>query len=599
MKKNYTFLIGLALSAFTATAQSPSLDFVSTYRTGIFDEGAAEIVSYDAASQKLVFTNADANTVEILDFSNPSSLTSVAVISLDTYGDGVNSVSVHNGVMAVAVEDDPKQDPGAIVFFDMNGTFISQVTVGALPDMVTFTPDGNKVLVANEGEPNDDYTVDPDGTISIIDVSGGIANVTQADVTTLDFSAFAAANYPDVRVFGPNADLAADVEPEYITVSDDSQTAYAVMQENNALAVIDLSNNTITALLPLGYKDHSVTGNGIDASDRDDRINITTHPVFGMYMPDAIAYGTIGGQGYIFTANEGDARDYSGFSEEERIKDITLDSTVFANVDSLQDDEVIGRLNITTTMGDIDGDGEYEELYAYGTRSFSIWNATTGALIWDSGDQLEQITSQEYPNDFNANNDENDSFESRSDNKGPEPEAVEFAVINGIPYALVGLERIGGIMVYDVSNPTSPQFVLYTNNRDFSVVNAELPGGGTNDSIGDLGVEDILFIPASEGPNGQAYIVTSNEVSGTVSVFQPNNFMISVSEETVNTFVVYPNPANGNEVRVSVKGDYQVFDLTGRMVGSASNTDRINISELAPGTYVIRGAGVSQMFIRE
>jgi len=599
MKKNYSLLVGLTLSAFGLMAQNPTLDFVSTYRTGIFDGGAAEIVSYDAASQKLVFTNADANTVEILDFSNPNSLTSVAVVSLDTYGDGVNSVSVYNGVMAVAVEDDPKQDPGVIVFFDMNGTFISQVTVGALPDMVTFTPDGNKVLVANEGEPNDDYTVDPDGTISIIDVSGGVANLTQADVTTLDFSGFSAANYPDVRVFGPNADLAADVEPEYITVSDDSQTAYAVMQENNALAVIDLSNNTITALLPLGFKDHSIAGNGIDASDRDDMINITTHPVFGMYMPDAIAYGNINGQGYIFTANEGDARDYSGFSEEERIKDITLDSTVFANVDSLQDDEVIGRLNITTTMGDTDGDAEYEELYAYGTRSFSVWNATTGALVWDSGDQFEQITSQEYPNDFNANNDENDSFESRSDNKGPEPEAVEFAVINGIPYALVGLERIGGIMVYDVSNPTNPQFVLYTNNRDFSVVNAELPAGGTNDSIGDLGVEDILFIPASEGPNGQAYVVTSNEVSGTISVFQPNNFTVSVSEETVNSFVVYPNPAKGDEIRVSVEGDYTIYDLSGRMVGSANQTNRIDISELVPGTYVIRSADTTQMFIRQ
>ena len=505
--------IGLMSIAGLSTAQI-ALTPLSTYETGVFDASAAEIATYDAGSQRIFFTNADANTVVALDVSDPSLPVEEFTIDMSTYGGGVNSVVVVPGGIAVAVEANVKTDAGSVVFFDVDGNLLSQLTLGALPDMVTVTPDGTKVLVANEGEPDDTYTIDPNGSISIIDITGGLASLTPADVTTLDFTAFTPATLPGVRIFGPGATAAQDLEPEYIAVSEDSQTAWAVCQENNAVVRIDLATNSIVSITGLGLKDHSLTGNGLDASNQDAGINIQNWPVFGVYMPDAIASYNVGGTDYVVYANEGDAREWGPYEEPRRIGSgsYVLDPTVFPNAATLKQNANLGRLNATIASGDTDNDGDYDEIHVFGARSFTIRDAA-GNIVFDSGDQFEQITAAQFPADFNSNNDDNGSFDSRSDDKGPEPEAVTIGTIGTQTYAFIGLERIGGIMVYDVTNPAAPVFVEYVNNRDFA-------GDAALGTAGDLGVEGLTFVPAADSPNGMPLLIASQEVSGTVTIYE-------------------------------------------------------------------------------
>ncbi|KAA1175660.1 alkaline phosphatase [Marinobacter salinexigens] len=493
----------------------------------VFDAGAAEIVAHDATNQRLFVVNAGASTVDVLDIQDPSQPVLLQTIDATAEGASANSVAVYGDLVAVAIEADVKQDPGKVVFY--NATDLGKVgeaTVGALPDMVTFTRDGQKVLVANEGEPSADYSIDPVGSISIVDLSAGVAGAT---VTTAGFESFNA-NVADlqasgVRVFGPGASVAQDLEPEYIAVSEDNTTAWIALQEANAFAVLDIEAGEITDILPLGFKDHNLIGNELDASNRDDRINIRNWPVKGMYMPDAISSYSYNGKTYYITANEGDSRDYDGFSEEFRLKDLTLDATAFPDAATLQLDENLGRINVTSTMGvsngcdpsdpltDVEVACVYDEIYTYGGRSFSIWSED-GQQVFDSGSEFERITARLLPDNFNATNDEN-NFDNRSDDKGPEPEAVTVGKINGQTFAFIGLERVGGIMVYDVTNPQSPEFVQYLNNRDFSVSQADLEAG----MAGDLGPEGVAFISADNSPNGQPMLAVGNEISGTTTLY--------------------------------------------------------------------------------
>jgi len=927
---------------------------LSTYSTGVYDEGAAEIAAYDPATQRVFFTNADANTLVVLDITDPTLPIAIDTIDLATYGDGVNSVDVANGMVAasVEVEDDQGQQPGKIVFFDTDGDYLNDVTVGALPDMLLFTADGQKVLVANEGEPNDDYTFDPEGSVSIVDLSGGAASAT---VTTVTFESYndkyASLLNRGVRLFGPGATVAQDLEPEYIALSPDGAIAYAACQENNALVVIDIAGGELLDIVALGTKDHQrgrpelteyvlneivpgwpvlgtpaydggqapvllggfsglyydptqsddsnavfyavpdrgpndaavgratvtpasaqnlrpfklpdyqgrfvkltldratgevtldeevlltqqdgatpisgkgnipgfdevpvtyadpatdytnvdfvgddgeeyhalaydpyggdfegivrdnegnfwmcdeyrpaiyqfepdgtlveryvpegtsllgdtpqpagyygaetlpavyrkrranrgfeaiaynpdtdvvyafiqtplynpdnstrnnsdvirilgisaadgapveeyvyllernrdsgvglsrvdkigdavYTGNGrflvlerdsstpddgptgkkivyeinltgatnilgaglsmqetsntleqlsadelaaagivpvhktkvlnlpsigylpsdkpegiallpdgsiavlndndfglagagvsdasslgiiafdtegnaFDASNRDDAIIFNNWPTQGFFMPDAIAAFEQGGAAYLISANEGDARDYDGYSEEARVADLLLDPVAYPNAAELQEEANLGRLNTTLANGDLDGDGDVDQIYSYGARSFSIWDAN-GNLVYDSGSDFERRTAEpDFAPFFNSTNDDNDSFDNRSDDKGPEPEAVTTGIVDGVLYAFIGLERIGGIMVYDLSDPANPAFVTYVNNRNFDA-DAE------SAEAGDLGVEDVVYIPGEDSPNGEPLLLTANEVSGTVSLF--------------------------------------------------------------------------------
>ncbi len=519
--KRASFLFVLAVMA--VFAHSPislagiSISPLTTINhSGDFDDGAAEIVAFDPTTERLYVINGSEKTFEIYNLSDPANPGFINSIDVSEFG-GVNSIDVQGGIVATAIEGDPVTEPGTVRFYNSAGVFLKSVEVGALPDMVTFTPDGSKVITANEGEPNEDEEeiIDAPGSVSIIDISGGVMSLTQENVTTLGFGDFDAEDLDDsTRIFGPAEDVEGtpelDLEPEFVTVSADSTKAWAVLQENNAIAEIDLTIPEITSVWGLGFKDHSLAGNELDASNDDGVIDIRNWPLLGMYQPDAIANMQIGNQYYIFTANEGDARDF----EEADVADITLNATAFPNSAELQMEDKIGNLTITTTMG-MNGEGEFTELFSFGGRSFSVFNSS-GQLIFDSGSDFEMITGAQFPNDFNSNNDENDSFDNRSDNKGPEPEGIVLGQVDGQTYAFIGLERMGGIMVYNVTDPANSQFVQYINNRDFSFM-GDLEAD--KDGAGDLGPEGLEFVPAVDSPNGTALLIVGNEVSGTTTIY--------------------------------------------------------------------------------
>jgi 2',3'-cyclic-nucleotide 2'-phosphodiesterase / 3'-nucleotidase / 5'-nucleotidase len=484
-----------------------------SYASGVFAEGGAEIVAFDPGSRRSFVTNAQAARVDVLDMSDPGNLVHVGALDVTPYGAVANSVAVRGGVVAVAVESAVKTDPGRLVFFDTAGQFLSAVTVGALPDMVAFTPDGRYALVANEGEPDDTYSIDPEGSVSVVDLANGAASLTQAQVRRAGFEAFNDRPLPpSVRVFGPGATAAQDFEPEYIAVSADSRTAYVTLQENNALAVVDVREARVERILGLGFKNHNHPGKELDPSDKDGVIHISRWPVRGMYLPDSIAAYRAHGETYLVVANEGDSRAYSGFNEEARVGSLTLDPIAFPNAAALQAPSALGRLKVTTTLGDIDGDGDYDRLFSFGARSFSI-RTTDGRLVFDSGSQLEAITAAALPADFNSTDDANGSFDTRSDDKGPEPEGIAVGQVGDRTYAFVGLERVGGIVAYDVTDPWRAFFAQYVNTRDFGGE----PEAGT---AGDLSPEGLAFVSAEDSPTGRPLLLAAHEISGTTRVFE-------------------------------------------------------------------------------
>jgi hypothetical protein len=909
-----------------------------TQRPATYDGSAAESVTYDPTSRTAIVTDARNNRISYVNMANPAAPVVIRDIAMAPYGAGVNSVAVRNGLVAVAMEDIVKSSPGRVVFFDMSGNFRSVVTVGALPDMLTFTPNGQRVIVCNEGEPEVNYTIDPEGSVSIINVT----NPTAPTVQTVTFTSLNgrqdSLRAMGIRIYGPNATVAQDLEPEYAAISADGSTAYVTLQENNAIAVIDINNATLLRVMALGYKDHSrglprstnftwrnrpvlgttpagqtinlggfsglwfegfgadtnklrfithpdrgpnaeptvlrgqtrrpfalpnfqcevvrfeldrVTGSftildrvkltradgvtpitglpnlqagaqglaytdelpidlngndlnndpfgadlegisvdasgtwwmvdeyrpaiynftstgrlidryipagtaasvnaavgtygnealpavyaqrrsnrgfeacaiegdilyafiqtsldnpdsptdatskaspwcrilafntvtkqvvgeylypmfekagscdkigdavslgggkffvverddatglaarkyvfeinlkgatnllnaaallpqgrtwetmtfaelaalgvrsvkktkavylpgvgygnvdkvegiarinattfavindndfgvggsilpsppngsitintaadpilglisfdipsGLDASDRDNaagtgaNIKIANYPVYGMYQPDAISAITVGGRTVLVTANEGDARDWGTFVEEVRAGAATyvIDTDLLNAWPGLKTNQLLGRLNVVNTLGDLDGDGDFDEIYALGSRSFSVWN-TDGNLLFDSGSDFETRLSTIYPTNFNTGHTTN-AMDDRSDNKGPEPEAIAAAVINDSAYVFVGLERIGGVFMYNITNPISGRYIDYINARNFSVTPSL--ANVDNGTVGDLGPEVLQYVPSNESPNGADMLLLSNEVSGTLSAF--------------------------------------------------------------------------------
>ncbi len=892
--------------------KGPAKYAISLARLGTFDTGLgednSEIPAYDKRTKRLFLVNSTANTVDVVDLSDPSNPTRAQSLDMSAYGGGVNSVAVSGKTLAVAVENADKQLPGKIVFLDTKKLdVLSTVEVGALPDMVTFTPNGKWCLVANEGEPNADYTVDPEGSVSVIKMKPNAAKVKQTDVRTAGFAAFDGATLDaSIRIFGPNATVAQDMEPEYIATDAKGRTAYVTCQENNCVAVVDLKNATVTALHGLGFKDwgrvdatlatyaftnrpvigttagnqdillggfsglafegvdgatgrlkfithpdrgpnaeplnvdadaelerpfplpdyqmewvrfqvdtttgaveitervpltradgttpitglpnllgtpgfanadeppvdvfgadlpldpyggdmegmvqvpdgttwmcdeyrpalyhfdatgkliqryvplgagsstgvealpaeiaqrranrgfeaiayangkiyafvqspldnpdvandasskagtyarivefdpvsetttgqylyifdgggsdkigdavaapggdllvierdsntgatskkkiyrvslrgatnletlsEGFTGPGgavdlttlgdllaqsvrpvdkrlyvdlaavgytqtdkveglafidadhlaiindndfeldgtldtstgqlgltqdafpptlgiitlshlqLDASDRDGGVNLREWPILGMYQPDSLASYEVDGATYLITANEGDSRDYDGYSEEARVGGLTLDAAVFGQTFSLQRNENLGRLKVTTANGDAGADGTFETLYAFGARSFSIL-AADGTQVFDSGDDFERRLSQLAPTTFNSEGDAS-TFDGRSDDKGPEPEGVTVGKIGKQWFAFIGLERIGGVLVYEVTDPRAPVFVQYIT------------------TPGDVGPEGLEFVPANESPTKKPLLIVANEISGTATVYE-------------------------------------------------------------------------------
>jgi secreted PhoX family phosphatase len=678
-----------------------------------------EISAYDDVNNRIYSTNSGDIGVSVFSLVD-GIITKLTTIDLSSYGFAPNSVAVHNGILAVAMPATTKTDNGFILFYDKDYTLLNTVTVGALPDMVTFSPDGKFVIVANEGEPNDDYTIDPEGSISVIDISGGIAS---ASVTN---ASFAGVTLPaGVRVFGqskgsatdlfiseyaegssynkyleiyngtgstvnledyafpnvgndptvageyefwndfptgatiadgdvyiiadaradslilaeadytfnflsngddgfalvkggswidadtdgnkdagevtgftildllgdwnarpsngwdvagqsaatqnqtlvrkglytgsadwttsagttagnsewivkPNDDwsgLAAhslinyatqaqDMEPEYVAVSGDSKTAYVVCQENNAIAVVDLATASITNVFALGTKDLSNPDYALDASDKDDSIGYFRNydNVYSYFMPDAIAITEIGGTEYLVSANEGDSRDYDGFSEEVRVKDLDLDPTAFPNAAVLQLDENLGRMKVTTMAGDTDGDGDYDEIYGYGGRSFSIWDLD-GNLVFDSKNEITRILAEQFPDNYPA---------SRDDDKGAEPESVTIGKIGSRTFAFIGLERATGVMVYDITDPANSTFVQYYNK-----------------DVNDRSPEGLIFVSADKSTDGKPYLISTNEAfdeyEGSVSAYSISGLdgetWVEINNTDINKMLHYQDEA--------------------------------------------------------
>jgi hypothetical protein len=277
------------------------------------------------------------------------------------------------------------------------------------------------------------------------------------------------------------------------------------LQENNAIAILDVEKGVFTRLVGLGFKDHSLSGNNLDASDRDGGINIANWPVLGMYLPDGIDSYRVGNQTFVVTANEGDTRDWPGFNEEIRIGNsgYLLDPAVFPNAATLKQDSNLGRLTATRTLGQLqaDADAEYEKIFVPGARSFTIRTAN-GELIYDSGDAFEKIIAERAPTLFNSDGTPA-SFDSRSDNKGPEPEALVIGKVFGRTYAFIGLERAGGVMIYDISDPFAPSFIDYV-----------------NISPADIAPEGLVFVKEEDSPSGKPLLIVSHEVSNTTTILE-------------------------------------------------------------------------------
>ena len=994
----------LALS-LTAVHAQDELQHLSSYQTNV--ENSAETVAYDATNNHAFFTNSDSNSFTMVDITNPDLPTLIQNVDLSPYGAGPNSIAIKGDIVAIAVEADPKQDPGKVVFFDLDGTYVGEVTVGALPDMITFTPDGLSLLVANEGEPSSDYTVDPEGTVSIVDLSTGVA---AASVTSIDFNDYdtkkVALQNKGIRIFGNDgaASVSQDLEPEYIAVSEDGTKAYVSCQENNALAVVDLTNNTILDILPFGYKNHMLgtptvtsyilneldpnwpalgtpvydngqptvdlggfsglfydavnsteteyvfyavpdrgpndgpvakasvtpatnqnlrpfklpdyqgriakftlnkatgnvelneeilltrqdgvtpitgkgnipgfdevpvtytdaatdyanadflndasetyhalpydefggdfegilkdsegnfwmcdeyrpalykfdsdgvlidrfvpngtsllgttpqpvgtygaetlpevyskrranrgfegiaydevnniiygfiqsplynpsnstqnnsdvirilgidaqTGNpvseyvyllernkdagfsssrvdkigdavyvgngkflvierdsegpevaygkkyvfeidinfatnildveisgdseleeltadeivaqnirpvhklkvvnlpsigyqgsdkaegiallpnneiaiindndfglagagitdnsvlgiisfandyGFDASNTDGVVNITQHPTLGMFMPDGITSYTVDGIDYIVTANEGDSRDYDGYSEEVRVDDLTLNAEYYPEAATLQLNDDLGRLKTTTADGDYNGDGEFEQIYSYGARSFSIFDQY-GNLVFDSANQFGLTVAAEEAALFNEDEGE---FDGRSDDKGAEPEAVTIGTIGNKTYAFIGLERQSSILMYDITDPKDVEFITYyKGNRD----------------LGDTAPEIIKFVSAADSPNSQNLLLVGYEVSGSLGIIQIDEDALSVSDLVAdNDFMIFPNPVTQGTLKFNKRLSGSVYNINGQEVKQFDNETTLNVSHLSTGVYIIK-----------
>lgn len=484
-------VMSIALAAPAAASAADPLSLSLLGHTAALGEGGAEIAAFDPHSKRAFATNAAANRLDVYDLSN---LAAPTLLKSSPLPGGPNSVAIRrDGLVAVAVEAADKTDPGTVQFLDIEGEPLGSVGVGALPDMLTFTK-GGTLLVANEGEASDDGTADPRGSVSVIEVNG---DATRIELRTAGFQGVRTSG--PVRVVCPGATLAQDLEPEYIAAGADGE-ALVTLQEANAVGVLDIRKARFDVVRSLGWKDHGKSANALDASDKDGGVAIAPwKKLLGMYQPDAIASYEAKGRSLFVTANEGDARERAGCEEESRVKDLTLDPQAFPNGE--QADAKLGRLNVTKTLGDHNGDGDYDQLFAFGGRSMSILD-DDGKLVFDTGSELERKAALLEPFAFNADSVEPVAVDNRSDNKGPEPEGVDVGKVDGSTYAFLGSERQGGIYAYDLSaRKGEARFAGYVNARP-----------------GDLGPEGLHFIPAHASPNHQPVLLVTNEISGTLAV---------------------------------------------------------------------------------
>jgi 5'-nucleotidase len=557
MKKICLSMGVVALLTFSFTAcsdnngdslgtQITTLEKIGT--SGLNGEGASEISAYCKTSNRIFVTNGDTNEIDVFDGSDMTNLTKIQSLDLSTYGASVQSVAAKNGKLAVAVGSaDKVTTKGKVIIYDISSTpySVESVTiVGYLPDMVTFNEDGSKVIVANEAEPeakplgysasNEEKITTVSGQGEYVDVKGSIGIITVANATSsADVTGYAEIGFDNATLTDasdgtavrlgntPSNNKAYDIEPEYITVSGDY--AYVTLQENNAMAKVNLTNNTLEYVKSYGAKSYQDGSNNTIDIEEEGEILMKNYPgLHGLYMPDSIASYKSGGKTYLVTANEGDGREYlmeikssadqatceenTGyewddgdcinmvFLDEKKIKKLDLDNSIASAYEDEND------LKVMTDLGNTDSDPEYEKLYTYGARSFSIWD-DNGDLVYDSGDMISKKVAELEPNLFNQDEEEKDK---RSGNKGAEPEAIAVGTIEGRTYAFVGLERQSAIMVYEITSPSNPEYITYIPTH----------------TDGDVSPEGMVFVPASDAPNNKNLLIVSYEMSGSTVVYE-------------------------------------------------------------------------------
>ncbi|MCM3768610.1 choice-of-anchor I family protein [Neobacillus niacini] len=519
-------------NAATSIQNSIEVKKIAGYSMGLTNEdgGVAEIVKYNSDNKKFYAINGYGQTIDIVSLQDLTSSETVQQLQKEKsikiadavnegtfkYGD-LTSIDINTAqdMIAATVQDADYTKNGKIIVMNYDGEIQKTFETGVQPDMVKISADGKYILSADEAEPRGGLdAADPEGSVTIVEVeTGKITKVKFDDESVIDDDVH-------IRNNGTKADAIKDLEPEYIAISNNGKKAFVTLQENNAIATIDIEAGKVLSVKSLGYKDHSLPGNELDAANNG-KIEFERLPILGSYMPDGISYANIGGTDYLITANEGDATEWPEedptFINVANFKDvkktINLDTSLFkgmspdeaqAAFDKMKGSDDYKKLEVLTDRGN-------DAIYTLGGRSFSIWKADTMELVYDSGSDFETITAERYPKFFNWSNDDN-KMDKRSAKKGPEPEDVKVGMIGDQLYAFVGLERIGGVMTYNISNPENVQFVNYINSRDFSQAIA-----------GDVSPEGLEFIAPHVSPTGRPLVLVGNEVSGTVSV---NEFQV-------------------------------------------------------------------------
>ncbi|MDO5403003.1 MAG: choice-of-anchor I family protein [Eubacteriales bacterium] len=513
-------------------------------KTEAYDNATAALQMTETARFNSGMTNADGGVMEIVDYNTATgwayaingqsgNLTAITIKDIEEstdidlldgknidiksiiekevsgfkYGDMTSvAVSPDNKTIAVAIQAENYAANGRVAVFECNTdgtlTFTKSVEVGVQPDMVTYTPNDAMILTANEGEPRLGYTdgtVDPAGSVSIIKTS-------DLSVNTIDFEAFDEKRTELVNagiVIKKDTNPSVDLEPEYIAATDTK--AYITLQEANAVAVLDLTKAEYSGIYSAGFEDYSTTA--IDIDKKDEKYVAKTYAsLMGIRMPDSITAYTVDGQDYIVTANEGDSRDWDGYLNELEVNFGKGKASPTGAI-TAENSGLTGKV-VFFDSSDYEGLSS-EKDYLFGGRSFTVYKVTDNGIeeVYTSANELETKTAALIPDNFNCSNDDK-TIDDRSGKKGVEAESVTLGTVGEKTYAFVGLERIGGIMVYDISDPANVSYVNYINSRDFS-----------EDIAGDVSPEGLCFVSASESKTGKPMLLAACEVSGTVAVY--------------------------------------------------------------------------------
>ena len=575
-----------------------ALNKVANFSTGFTsaDGGVAEIVKYNEDNRKFYLVNGKTQTLDIVtlrtwaddktqletvfdEASDRISFEALAAEHSEDFAGGfavgdITSVAINEelNVVAVALQAKEYDKAGAVALLNYDGSYIKAYSCGVQPDMVTFA--GNFILTADEGEPRMGYgegCADPKGSVTVIDISSGIENGNSTVVTFDEFDDRRDELTASGVVLKKGSAPSADLEPEYIATA--GKYAYASLQEANAVATLDLETKKFTSVLPLGFKDHSVAGNEIDLLE-DGKAELKNQNVYGVYMPDGIDAFEADGETYLITANEGDAREWGDYSGVKKTK---IEGTKVETLDNEKWDGI-----------------DAEKTYILGGRSFAIFRASDMQLVYESGALIESaVAKSQFKDYFNCSNDDVE-LDSRSKKKGPEPETVTVSDIEGRRYAFVGLERIGGVMMFDitdfksgterfsdrnVSSSGGVSLTAYANSRDYSV-----------DMGGDVAPEGLDFLPAEKSPIGKDLLFVSNENSGTVSVYTPEEK--AKTYEMHETFVAAPSGGEHGETGSSTLVIYSAYGSGGKTDGTVSH-NFVAIKNISENNIDLAGYTVS------